>query len=109
MKTNYLVIGGTGKTGRKVVQEISEATGRPIRYQPVTPEAYSKGMKSAGLPAETIWLFEYLFKEVLCNPDNQVVSNDVEQVLGRKAIDFSEFAAETAETGIWDPSVTQIA
>jgi hypothetical protein len=66
-------------------------------------------MKTAGLPADYIWLFEYLFREVLGNPKNQVVSNDIEQVLGRKAKDFSEFAAETAETGVWDPSVTQIA
>ena len=66
-------------------------------------------MKLAGLPADYIWLFEYLFREVLGNPNNQVISNDVERVLGRKAKDFSEYAAETAETGVWDPSISQIA
>jgi uncharacterized protein YbjT (DUF2867 family) len=105
----YEVTGPRKLTFGEVVQEISEATGRTITYQPVTLEAYSKGMKTAGLPADYIWLFEYLFREVLGNPKNQVVSNDIEQVLGRKAKDFSEFAAETAETGVWDPSVTQIA
>jgi len=74
----------------------------------VTLDKYKEGMKIAGLPDDHIWLFGYLFKEVLGNPKNRVVSNDVERVLGRKAKDFSEFAAATAETGVWDPKVTHI-
>jgi uncharacterized protein YbjT (DUF2867 family) len=91
------------------IEEISKATGRKISYRPVTLEEYTESMKLVGLPADYIWLFEYLFREVLGNPENQVISNDVERVLGRKAKDFSEFAAETAETGVWDPSISQIA
>jgi len=105
----YEVTGPRKLTFGEVVQEISQATGRSITYQPITLEEYSEGMKMAGLPADYIWLFEYLFREVLGNPKNQVVSNDVELVLGRKAKDFSEFAAETAETGVWDQTVSQIA
>lgn len=105
----YELTGPRKLTFGEVVQEISEATGRSISYQPISLEEYTKGMKKAGLSVETIWLFEYLFKEVLGNPKNQVVSNDVERVLGRKAKDFSEFAAEAAETGVWDQSVSQIA
>lgn len=105
----YEVTGPRKLTFGEVVLEISNATGRSIKFQPISLEEYTKGMKKAGLSAETIWLFEYLFKEVLGNPKNQVVSNDVERVLGRKAKDFSEFAAETAETGVWDQSVSQIA
>lgn len=103
-------ITGPGKlTFGEVVKEISIATGRSIAYHPITLEEYTDGMKKAGLPADMIWLFEYLFKEVLGNPKNQVVSNDVELVLGRKAKKFSEFAAATAETGVWDQSISQIA
>ncbi|NBC05437.1 MAG: NmrA family transcriptional regulator, partial [Bacteroidetes bacterium] len=87
----------------------SKATGRSITYHPITLDEYTDGMKQSGLPSDYIWLFEYLFKEVLGNPKNQVISNDVERVLDRKAKDFSEFAAETAETGVWDPSISQIA
>jgi uncharacterized protein YbjT (DUF2867 family) len=105
----YEVTGPRNLTFGEVVQEISEATGRSIKFQPISLDDYTEGMKKAGLSVETIWLFEYLFKEVLGNPKNQMISNDVELVLGRKAKDFSEFAAETAETGVWDQSVSQIA
>lgn len=105
----YEVTGPRKLTFGEVIQEISEATGRSISYQPISLEEYTKGMKKTGLSADYIWLFEYLFKEVLGNPKNQVISNDVERVLDRKAKDFSEFAAETAETGVWDQSISQIA
>ena len=104
----YEVTGPRKLTFGEVVQEISDATGRTISYQPITLEEYTEGMKKAGLPADYIGLFEYLFKEVLGNPKNQVVSSDVERVLGRKAKDFSEFAAETAETGVWEQKVTHV-
>ena len=61
-------------------------------------------MKEAGLPEDYIWLINYLFNEVLDNEENSIVSNDVELVLGRKAKDFSDYAKETASTGIWEPT-----
>lgn len=104
----YEVTGPRTLTFGEAVEEISKATGRPITYRPVTLKEYTEGMKVIGLPAEYIWLFEYLFKEVLGNPKNHVVSTDVERVLGRKARDFSEFAVATARTGVWDPEDTHI-
>lgn len=104
----YEVTGPRTLTFGEAVEEISKATGRPITYRPVTLKEYTEGMKVIGLPAEYIWLFEYLFKEVLGNPKNHVVSTDVERVLGRKARDFSEFAVATAKTGVWDPEDTHI-
>ncbi|HMB41645.1 MAG TPA: NmrA family NAD(P)-binding protein, partial [Balneolaceae bacterium] len=92
----YEVTGPRKVTFAEAIAEISKATGRPISYHPITLKEYTEIMKNAGLPADYIWLFEYLFREVLGNPNNQVVSNDVERVLGRKAKDFSEFASETA-------------
>ena len=102
----YEVTGPRELTFGEVVEEISRATGRPITYRPVTLEEYSEGLNMAGVPADYIWLFEYLFREVLGNPKNQVVSEDVELVLGRKAKDFSEYAKSTAESGVWDSEVT---
>jgi uncharacterized protein YbjT (DUF2867 family) len=102
----YEVTGPRTLTFGEVVEEISRATGRPITYRPVTLEEYTDGLKMAGIPADYIWLFEYLFREVLGNPKNQVVSHDMERVLGRKAKDFSEFAKSTAESGVWDSKVT---
>ena len=92
---------------RDVVEEVSLATGRVINYEPISIEAYREAMKNAGLPDGYVWLFSYLFQEVLGNAENQTVSNDIETVLGRKARDFSEFAEEMAQTGIWNQEVTQ--
>jgi len=105
----YEVTGPRKITFAEAIAEISKATGRSISYHPITLKEYTEGMKMAGLPADYIWLFEYLFREVLGNPKNQVVTNDVERILGRKAKDFAEFASETAETGVWDPSISNLA
>src|SRR6056297_2968878 len=105
----YEVTGPRKITFAEAIAEISKATGRSISYHPITLKEYTESMKMAGLPADYIWLFEYLFREVLGNPKNQVVSNDVERILGRKAKDFTEFASETAETGVWDPSISNLA
>lgn len=59
----YEVTGPRKLTFGEVVLEISNATGRSIKFQPISLEEYTKGMKKAGLSAETIWLFEYLFKK----------------------------------------------
>jgi uncharacterized protein YbjT (DUF2867 family) len=102
----YEVTGPRTLTFCEVVQEISQASGRKIKYAAISLEEYSKRMKSQGVPADYIWLFEYLFREVLGNEKNSVISSDLEKVLGRKAKDFSQFAGEVAETGIWNPQVT---
>ena len=65
-------------------------------------------MEAAGVPKDVIWLFNYLFTEVLGNEKNQEITHDVEKVLGRKAKDFTQFAKETAEAGIWTPQVMAI-
>ena len=104
----YEVTGPRSLTFEEAIDEISKATGRSISFHPVSIEEYTEGMKQAGLPGDYVWLFEYLFTEVLGNPKNQAVSNDVERVLGRKAKDFSVFASETAETGVWEPKTSHI-
>ncbi|MEQ9300086.1 MAG: NmrA family NAD(P)-binding protein [Cyclobacteriaceae bacterium] len=101
------VTGPEKLTFKQVVTAIAEATGREIGYQPISIEEFGAGLKAAGLPDDYVWLFSYLFKEVLGNPDNQEVSSDLEKVLGRKATSFSTFVKETATTGIWNQPVTQ--
>jgi uncharacterized protein YbjT (DUF2867 family) len=96
------VTGSEKLSFKEVVGKISKATGREIQFHPITIEEYSAEMKAAGLPDDYVWLFSYLFKEVLGNPENQTISNDIERVLGRKAIDFSEFVTKTAATGVWN-------
>ena len=102
------VTGPRKMTFKEVVAEIAKETQQKIAFQAISIEAYGQAMKTAGLPDDYVWLFTYLFKEVLGNPDNQEVSYDVERVLGRKATDFSAFAKKTAATGIWNQTVSSI-
>lgn len=103
----YQLTGPRLLTFKEVIHEISEATGREIVFTPIALPAYANVMKQQGVPADFIWLVEYLFSEVLTNPSNSEITNDIEKVLGRKPKDFSQYIRETFETGIWNPSVKQ--
>ncbi|WP_027391841.1 NmrA family NAD(P)-binding protein [Aquimarina latercula] len=101
------VTGPQKRTFKEVVEIMAEASNKHIQFVPISIDEFKEGMKQAGLPDSYVWLFGYLFQEVLGNPENQEVSDDVAKVLGRPAIDFETFAKETAVTGIWNQSVTQ--
>ena len=88
-------------TFKDIVDIISSTSNRNISFHSITLELYIEGMKQMQIPTDVVWLIEYLFRHVLTNPKNQVVVNDVERVLGRKARTFKEYAIETAKTGIW--------
>ncbi|WP_445384738.1 NmrA family NAD(P)-binding protein [Robiginitalea sp. IMCC44478] len=102
------VTGPRKMTFKEVVETISKGVGRNIIYQPISIEAFQEGMKAAGLPDSYVWLFGYLFKEVLGNPDNQEVSTDVTKVLGREATDFEDYVKETVATGVWNQAVSSM-
>jgi len=101
------VTGPRKMTFREVVANIGAATGREIQFQPISIDAFANGMKGAGLPDSYVWLFTYLFKEVLGNAENQVISHDIEKVLGRKATDFRTYAEKTAASGVWNQPAAQ--
>lgn len=89
-------------TFKDIIHTISTVTNRNLTFHEITLEQYIEGMRQMQLPEDVIWLIEYLFSNVLTNPNNQKISNDIEQVLGRKARTFLEYARETAETEIWN-------
>ena len=103
----YQLTGPRPLSFREAIQEISEATGRTISFTPITLPAYTKAMKQQGVPADFVWLIEYLFSEVLGNPNNSEITNDIEMVLGRKPKDFSQYVQETVATSVWNPTTTQ--
>ncbi len=103
----YEITGPRTLTFKEAIAEIAEGTGKKINYEAVSLEAYNSMMKAAGVPDDYIWLFDYLFKEVLGNEKNQYVSSDVEKILGRKAIDFKDYVRNTAQTGVWNQNIPQ--
>ncbi len=104
----YELTGPRTLTFSEAVTEIAKATKREIQFIPVSIKEYGDGMRKANIPGDFVWLIEYLFTEVLGNPELAEVTNDIEKVLGRKPIDFSEYAVTTGATGIWNVDVPHI-
>ena len=102
------VTGPRKMTFRQVVEEIAAETNREIKYEAISIDAFAVAMKASGLPDDYVWLFSYLFQEVLGNEENQDISHDIEKVLGRKATDFRDFAKKTAATGVWNQAMSFI-
>jgi len=96
------VTGPQKRTFKEVVEIMADASDRSIQFAPISIEEFKEGMRKAGLPDSYVWLFGYLFQEVLGDPDNQEVSGDVAKVLNRPAKDFETYAKQTAATGIWN-------
>ncbi|SNR77451.1 SDR family oxidoreductase [Dokdonia pacifica] len=98
----YQLTGPRTLTFNDAINEIAKASNRTITFIPVSVPEYGEGMRKANLPEDFIWLIEYLFTEVLGNPNNSEVTEDIQKILGRKAIDFSDYVQRTAATGIWN-------
>lgn len=84
-----------------VVTEIAKATGRPIRFTEISVEEYQSQLQEYQVPQEYISLLTYLFSEVL-DGRNACITDGVEQALGRKPIDFSDYVKRTVRTGVWN-------
>lgn len=89
-------------TFKDIVNTISKISNRTMNLYDITLEQYVEGMKQMQLPEDVVWLIEYLFSHVLTNPENQKITNGIEEVLGRKAKTFLEYAEETAKTEVWN-------
>ncbi|MDF0716399.1 NAD(P)H-binding protein [Muricauda sp. 334s03] len=97
----YQLTGPTTLSFKEAIAEIAKATDRDIAFTPITIEAYVSAMKEQGVPADFVWLVEYLFTEVLGNPMVSEITNDIEKVLKRKPKSFTDYVNETAITGVW--------
>jgi uncharacterized protein YbjT (DUF2867 family) len=96
----YELTGPRMLTFAQAVGEIAKASGREIRYIPITHQEYEAAMKEAGVPADIVWLVTYLFTEVL-DGRNAKLTDGVQRALGRAPKDFADYARETAATGVW--------
>ena len=99
----YQLTGPRQLTFEQVTREISKATARDIQFDSITMDKYTATLKELQVPDDFIWLINYLFTEVLVE-SNSMVTDDVQQVLGRKAKDFSDYARQAAMTGVWNPA-----
>ena len=97
----YELTGPRSLTFAEAAAEIAEATGREIRYVPVSLEEHAAEAAQHGVPAEVVELLTYLFDEVV-DGRNADTTDGVSRALGSEGQDFADYARETASTGVWD-------
>jgi len=97
----YELTGPRLVTFAEAVGEIATATGREVRYLPVTLDEYATAAAGQGVPAEVVKLLTYLFSEVL-DGRNARVADGVRRALGREPRDFALYARDAGARGVWD-------
>jgi uncharacterized protein YbjT (DUF2867 family) len=88
-------------TFEEAVGEIAKATGREIRFVPVSLEEFEAVLAEVDVPPEFLSFLTYLFGEVL-DGRNAHLTDGVQRALGREPKDFADYAREAASTGVWD-------
>ena len=84
----------------EAVECIARAVGRELRYRAVDPEQFAS-RPPAGVDAEVAKSYTRLMAEIAAGR-TALLSDGVEQALGRQPRRFGDFAAETAPTGVWN-------
>jgi uncharacterized protein YbjT (DUF2867 family) len=96
----YELTGPRLLTFADAVAEISRATGREIRYVPISVDEFAAAAAAEGVPSEAVEMLGLLFSEVL-DGRNARVADGVQRALGRPPRDFGDYAREAAATGVW--------
>jgi hypothetical protein len=97
--SRLVLLAGRGEP--EAVGEIARATGRQVRYLPVSLDEYAAAAAGQGVPAEVLELLTYLFSEVL-DGRNARVADGVRRALGREPRDFAVYARDAGASGVWD-------
>jgi uncharacterized protein YbjT (DUF2867 family) len=99
----YELTGPRLLTFAEAIGELASATGREIRYVPVSVEEYADALAEEDVPNAFISLLTYLFSEVL-DGRNAHLTDGVQRALDREPRDFADYVRNTAPTGVWDPA-----
>ncbi len=79
----YQVTGPQLLTFADAVDEIASATGRDIRFVPISRRDFAAALAAEAVPEDYIWLLDYLFTTVL-DGRNQYVADGVQRALGAR-------------------------
>ncbi|MEU3740571.1 NAD(P)H-binding protein [Streptomyces sp. NPDC032198] len=83
------------------VAELAEASGRPMRFEHITPEAYVAELTAADVPADIARALADVL-DWLKTGYNAAPVTGVRDVLGREPRDFSVYAKAAAASGAWN-------
>ena len=94
------VTGPESLSWAEAVATIARSSGRDVRFTDISPEEYTRVLRSQGLPADEAYALETMFAEIrrglLAEP-----TDGVHRVLGRQPRTFADYAARTAAAGAW--------
>lgn len=96
----YELTGPRLLTFEEAVGEIAKATGREIRFVPVSLEEYESMLAEADVPPEVVSALTFLFGEVL-DGRNAYLTDGVQRALGREPRDFADYVRDAVATGVW--------
>ena len=99
----YELTGPRSLTFGEVADAIGAATGREIRYVPLSLEEHAADAAAHGVPPTMVELLTYLFSEVV-DGRNADTTDGVRRALGREPRDFADYARTAAATGVWRQS-----
>ena len=91
----YELTGPRSLTMAEAAAEIAQASGRPVRYLPVSLEQHAAEAAAHGVPPEVVELLTYLFSEVM-DGRNTATTDGVRRALGREPRDFGVYARAAA-------------
>ena len=92
---SYTLTGGEALTNGQIAEKISRVVERKISYVDLPPAEFKKATLSAGIQG---WSADALLdlQRFYCEGKASLVTNDVEQLTGRKPITFDQFARDYA-------------
>jgi uncharacterized protein YbjT (DUF2867 family) len=96
----YELTGPRLLTFAEVAAEIAHASGRDVRYLPVTTDQFATALTREGLPADYVIELTDLFGQIL-DGRNAYLSDGVRRALRREPRDFTDFARNAAAWGAW--------
>ncbi|MET9762199.1 NAD(P)H-binding protein [Streptomyces sp. NPDC006372] len=97
----YELSGPQAMSFADAVAHIADATGRDIRYTPLTPEEYAAEQRAHGVPEQWVQLTVDLYAQVRAGALASV-TDDVAKVLGRPPRTFAQYARSAAAQGAWN-------
>jgi uncharacterized protein YbjT (DUF2867 family) len=98
----YELSGPRSLTLAETVGEIAAASGRDVRYVPITPAEFAAAATAGGVEPVIVELLRYLFEEVVVE-ENSSITDGVREALGRAPRDFADYARAAAASGAWTP------
>lgn len=87
-----------------LANELSRALGRSIAFSQIPHQSFLDALTAQNVDKDAIKLLDYLFGTVL-DGRNELLTDGVQQALGRPARSFRDYARKTAATGVWDTDV----